>query len=122
MAPGSRCMSGNTCGYRMSRTYRWVVMVPQVNTRVQFPHAWHHPKRRRRWVGVKSSTRNGRRHPECPSARRFRMVQEDTRPLMKVLPVPRRRPMKLVVRMHFLRWGGLLDDWSGEGILSLVFV
>ena len=44
-------------------------------------------------------------------------------PLVKVLPVPGRRPMKqLAVRVHFLRCGGLLDDWSVEGVLSLVFV
>ncbi|GFX45521.1 uncharacterized protein TNCV_2740581 [Trichonephila clavipes] len=41
-------------------------------------------------------------------------------PLVKVLPVPGRRPMKkLAVRVHFLRWGGLLDDWSVEDVLSL---
>ncbi|GFV48037.1 uncharacterized protein TNCV_3999511 [Trichonephila clavipes] len=28
---------------------------------VQFPHARYHSKRRRRWMGVKGSTRNGRR-------------------------------------------------------------
>ncbi|GFW51533.1 hypothetical protein TNCV_4212111 [Trichonephila clavipes] len=33
MAPGSHCMSHNTCGCRMSWTYRWAVMVPQINTR-----------------------------------------------------------------------------------------
>ncbi|GFV67836.1 uncharacterized protein TNCV_926021 [Trichonephila clavipes] len=33
MAPGSRCLSGNKCGCRMSWTYRWAVMVPQINTR-----------------------------------------------------------------------------------------
>ncbi|GFS48838.1 hypothetical protein TNCV_3025551 [Trichonephila clavipes] len=27
-------MSGNTCGYRMSWIYRWAVMEPQINTRV----------------------------------------------------------------------------------------
>ncbi|GFX63256.1 uncharacterized protein TNCV_3895811 [Trichonephila clavipes] len=44
-------------------------------------------------------------------------------PLGKVLPVPGWRPMKqLAVRVHFLRCGGLLDDWSVEGVLSLVFV
>ncbi|GFW63141.1 uncharacterized protein TNCV_4454891 [Trichonephila clavipes] len=44
-------------------------------------------------------------------------------PLMKVLPVPGREPMKqLAVRVHFLRCAGLLDDWSVEGVLSLVFV
>ncbi|GFU83373.1 uncharacterized protein TNCV_3551241 [Trichonephila clavipes] len=124
----------------MSWTYRWAVMVPQINTRgnivlqgitshtitpdgeaachckakaglrrsprglhtrtllssllklnldlslkttwlhsatIQFPRAWHHPKRRRRWVGVKGSTRNGCRDPKCPSARPLRMVRED---------------------------------------------
>ncbi|GFX25120.1 uncharacterized protein TNCV_2752951 [Trichonephila clavipes] len=33
---------------------------------VQFPRVWHHSKRR------------GRRDPKCPSARRLRMVREDT--------------------------------------------
>ncbi|GFU43208.1 uncharacterized protein TNCV_1566651 [Trichonephila clavipes] len=33
MAPGSRCMSGNTCGCRMSWIYNWAVMVPRINTR-----------------------------------------------------------------------------------------
>ncbi|GFW87086.1 uncharacterized protein TNCV_1923121 [Trichonephila clavipes] len=45
---------------------------------VQFPRARHYSKRRRRWVGVKGSTRNGRRDPQCPSARRFRIIREDT--------------------------------------------
>ncbi|GFU78617.1 uncharacterized protein TNCV_2302281 [Trichonephila clavipes] len=45
---------------------------------VQYPRAWHHSKQRRRWVGVKGSTRNGRRDPKCPSASRLRMVQQDT--------------------------------------------
>ncbi|PRD31920.1 UNVERIFIED_CONTAM: hypothetical protein NCL1_22034 [Trichonephila clavipes] len=45
---------------------------------VQFPRARHHTKRRRRWVGVKGSTLNGRRDPKCPSARCLRMVREDT--------------------------------------------
>ncbi|GFV76167.1 uncharacterized protein TNCV_4672561 [Trichonephila clavipes] len=44
-------------------------------------------------------------------------------PLMKVQPVPGWRPMKqLAVYMHFLRCGSLLDDWSIEGILNMVFV
>ncbi|GFX24053.1 e3 ubiquitin-protein ligase RNF13 [Trichonephila clavipes] len=43
--------------------------------------------------------------------------------LMKVLPVPGLRPMKqLAVRVHFLRCGGLLDDWSVKGVLSLIFM
>ncbi|GFS53933.1 uncharacterized protein TNCV_3761541 [Trichonephila clavipes] len=50
----------------------------------------------------------------------FVWFEKTRRPRMKVLPVPRWHPMKqLAVRMHFLRCGGLLDDWS---VLSLVFV
>ncbi|GFY02739.1 uncharacterized protein TNCV_3506191 [Trichonephila clavipes] len=44
---------------------------------VQFPRARHHSKRRRRWVDVKGSTRNGRRDPKYPSARQLCMVQVD---------------------------------------------
>ncbi|GFV17041.1 uncharacterized protein TNCV_655941 [Trichonephila clavipes] len=112
------------------------------STAVQFYRARHHSKRRRRLLGIKGSTRNERRDPECPSARHLRMVEKTQGPLMKVLPVPGWRPMKqLAVRVHFLRCGGLLDDfpnepkrtingkrddpvtdWSEEGVLSLVFV
>ncbi|GFY22838.1 uncharacterized protein TNCV_2180991 [Trichonephila clavipes] len=45
---------------------------------VQFPRAWHPSKRRRRWVGVMGSTRNGHHDPKCPKTRRLRMVREDT--------------------------------------------
>ncbi|GFU90651.1 uncharacterized protein TNCV_2092481 [Trichonephila clavipes] len=45
---------------------------------VKFPRARHYSKRRHRWVGVKGSTRNGRRDPKCPSVRCLRMVREDT--------------------------------------------
>ncbi|GFW93278.1 uncharacterized protein TNCV_2603961 [Trichonephila clavipes] len=70
---------------------------------VQFPRVRHHSKRRRRWEDVKGSTRNGRRDPKCLSARRLRMVREDTGGLLKVLPVPGWRSMKqLAVRVHFL--------------------
>ncbi|GFT56230.1 uncharacterized protein TNCV_130201 [Trichonephila clavipes] len=48
------------------------------STAVKFPRARLHSKRRRRWVGVKDSSRNGLRDLKCPSARRFRMVREDT--------------------------------------------
>ncbi|GFU67613.1 uncharacterized protein TNCV_1643621 [Trichonephila clavipes] len=41
---------------------------------VQFPRARHHSKRRRQWVGVKGSTRNGCHDPKYPSARHIRMV------------------------------------------------
>ncbi|GFS94837.1 uncharacterized protein TNCV_4457041 [Trichonephila clavipes] len=91
--------------------------------RAQSPRARHHSKQRRRWVGVKGSTLNGRRHLKCPSARRLRMVREDTRSLVKMQPVPGWRSMQqLAVHAHLLRCGGLLDDWSVEGVPSLVFV
>ncbi|GFS65380.1 uncharacterized protein TNCV_2451861 [Trichonephila clavipes] len=45
---------------------------------VQFPCVRHHSKRRLRWLGIKGSTCNGHRNPKCPSARRHRMVREDT--------------------------------------------
>ncbi|GFS96637.1 uncharacterized protein TNCV_3944151 [Trichonephila clavipes] len=45
---------------------------------VQFPRTRHNSKRRHRWLGVKARTRNGHRDPKCPSARRLRMVREDT--------------------------------------------
>ncbi|GFX75793.1 uncharacterized protein TNCV_2237651 [Trichonephila clavipes] len=54
---------------------------------VQFPRVWHQSKRRRRWSGVKCSTRNGRCDPKCPLARCLRMVREDTGPLVRVQPV-----------------------------------
>ncbi|GFV36709.1 e3 ubiquitin-protein ligase RNF13 [Trichonephila clavipes] len=84
----------------------------------QFLRAWHHFKRRRRWVGVKGSTRNWRHDPGA-----FVWFEKTQGPLMKVLPEPGWRPMKLLaVRLHILRCGGLLDVWSGEGVLSLIFV
>ncbi|GFT76827.1 uncharacterized protein TNCV_1419541 [Trichonephila clavipes] len=45
---------------------------------VLLPRAWQHFKRRRRWVDVKGSTRKGRSGPKCSSARRLRMIQENT--------------------------------------------
>ncbi|GFX01095.1 uncharacterized protein TNCV_4580611 [Trichonephila clavipes] len=45
---------------------------------VQFPSAWQHSKRRRRRLGVKGSTRNGRHDPKCPSAMCLRIVRENT--------------------------------------------
>ncbi|GFS67798.1 uncharacterized protein TNCV_4364501 [Trichonephila clavipes] len=51
---------------------------PKWTTHFQFPCARNHSKRRRRWVGVKGSTRNGCRNHKCPSTRRLRMVREDT--------------------------------------------
>ncbi|GFW19513.1 uncharacterized protein TNCV_1604051 [Trichonephila clavipes] len=91
---------------------------------VQFLRVGLHFKRRRRWVGVKGSTRNGHRDPKCPLVRCLRMVREDTgAPNKGVTCVSGWRPMKqLAVCVYFLRCGGLLDDWSFEGVLSLVFV
>ncbi|GFS62986.1 uncharacterized protein TNCV_2054541 [Trichonephila clavipes] len=89
---------------------------------VQFPCVQHHSKQMRRWVIINGSTHNGCRDPKCPSARHLRMVREDTGTLVKMLPVPGWWSMKqLVARMHFLRYG-VLDSWSVEGILSLVFM
>ncbi|GFX87372.1 uncharacterized protein TNCV_3369421 [Trichonephila clavipes] len=48
------------------------------STAVQFPHARHHSKRRRRLVGVKDGPCNGRRDPKYPSTRRLHMLREDT--------------------------------------------
>ncbi|GFX59138.1 hypothetical protein TNCV_936531 [Trichonephila clavipes] len=77
-------------------------------------------KWRHRWVGVKGSTRNGRRDPKCPSARRLRIVREVTGPLVKMLHVPGWLLMKqLAVRVHFLRCGGLLGDLSDEGVVKM---
>ncbi|GFX27241.1 e3 ubiquitin-protein ligase RNF13 [Trichonephila clavipes] len=79
---------------------------------VQFLRAWHHSQRRRRLVDVKSSTHNGR----------LRMVREDTGAPSEGATCGWRPMKQLAVRVHFLRCGGLLDDWSVEGVLSLVFV
>ncbi|GFW08433.1 uncharacterized protein TNCV_2774551 [Trichonephila clavipes] len=45
---------------------------------VQFSRARHHSKRKRRWVGVNCSLRNGYRDPKCPSTRHLRIVREET--------------------------------------------
>ncbi|GFV70181.1 uncharacterized protein TNCV_2553251 [Trichonephila clavipes] len=43
----------------------------------------------------------------------FVWFEKKQRPLVKVLPVPGWWSMKqFSVRVHFLRCGGLLDDWS----------
>ncbi|GFT98180.1 uncharacterized protein TNCV_789841 [Trichonephila clavipes] len=91
---------------------------------VQFPRVRHHSKRRRRWVDVKGSTRNGHRDPKFPSFRRLRMVREDTgAPNKGATCVPGWWLMKqLAVHVHFLQCGGHFDDWSVEGVPRLVFV
>ncbi|GFV59865.1 uncharacterized protein TNCV_4739931 [Trichonephila clavipes] len=93
----------------------WFLSAP-----VQFPRAQHHPKRRRRWVDVKGSTRNGRRNP---SARRLRMVQEDTgAPNEGATCAWMAADEAVGCTCAFVRCGGLLGDWSVKGVLSLVFV
>ncbi|GFT69403.1 uncharacterized protein TNCV_1297121 [Trichonephila clavipes] len=87
---------------------------------VQFHSARHHSKR---WADVKGSTRNGRRDQNVLQPVAFVWFEKIQRPLMKMLPVPGWRAMKqLVVRVHFLRCGGRLDDWSVKCVLSLVFL
>ncbi|GFX23430.1 e3 ubiquitin-protein ligase RNF13 [Trichonephila clavipes] len=109
---------------RLSSLLRLNLDLPQKTTwfhfdAVQIPRTRHQSKRRRQWVDVKDSTRIGRRDPKCPSVRYLHMVRG---PLVKLLHVPGWPPMKqLAVRVHFLQCGGLPDDWSVEGNLSLVF-
>ncbi|GFU95701.1 e3 ubiquitin-protein ligase RNF13 [Trichonephila clavipes] len=181
MAPGSRCMNGNTCGCRMLWTFRWAVMVPQINTRgdrvlkamllhtitsavgavcrckakaglrrsprgfrkrtrlssllrlnldsllkttwfhsaaVQFPRARHNPNGgvdgwASRVAHVMGVTITNVLQPD-----NFVWFEKTQGLLMKVLPVPGWRPMRpLSVCVHFLRGGGLLNDWSVEGFL-----
>ncbi|GFU65444.1 uncharacterized protein TNCV_633671 [Trichonephila clavipes] len=88
---------------------------------VQFPRARHLSKRRRRWVGVKGSSRNGRRDRKCSSAMCLRMVPEDTGGPSEGTAYAW-MAIDEVVHVHFLRHGGLIDDWSVEGVLSLVFL
>ncbi|GFY36002.1 uncharacterized protein TNCV_4843741 [Trichonephila clavipes] len=73
--------------------------------------------------GVKDSTRNGHRNPKCPSSRHLRMVREDTgAPSECTTCAWMTADEAIAVRLHFLRCGDLLDDWSVDGILGLVFV
>ncbi|GFU20630.1 uncharacterized protein TNCV_3785241 [Trichonephila clavipes] len=70
---------------------------------VQFPRARHHSKRRRRWVGVKGSTRNGRRDPKCPPARRLRMTFGD-RLISRLGPV-NWPPRSCDLPLDYFLWG-----------------
>ncbi|GFW56663.1 uncharacterized protein TNCV_1863731 [Trichonephila clavipes] len=45
---------------------------------IQSCRVFHYSKRRRRWVGVIGSTRNGCRDNRCTSSRQLAMVREDT--------------------------------------------
>ncbi|GFU82559.1 uncharacterized protein TNCV_4154291 [Trichonephila clavipes] len=104
-------MSGNTCGCRMSWTYRWAIMVPMSSTRGD-----------RVMYEMTSHTITPAAGTVCqPGA--FVWFEKTQEPLVKVLHVPRWRLMKqLAVRVHLLRCGCLLDEWSVEGVLSLVNV
>ncbi|GFX12827.1 uncharacterized protein TNCV_1975651 [Trichonephila clavipes] len=93
------------------------------STAVQFPRAWHHSKRRHRKVGVKGGTHNGHHDSKSPSARHFHMVREDTGTPNEGATCAWRQMKQLDIRACiFLRCGGLLDDWSLEGVMGLVFV
>ncbi|GFW62415.1 hypothetical protein TNCV_290891 [Trichonephila clavipes] len=73
-------------------------------------------------MDVKGSTRNGS-DPKCPSARHLRIFQEDiVGPTERANCTWMTADQALAVRVHFLRWGGLLNEWSVEGVMSLVFV
>ncbi|GFV06746.1 uncharacterized protein TNCV_1611591 [Trichonephila clavipes] len=88
---------------------------------VQFPRARHHSKRRRQWVGVKGSSRNGRRDPKCPLARCLRMVREDTGAPGEGATCAWMANDEAVGCTHAFLWmWRLLDDWSVEGVLSLI--
>ncbi|GFX92397.1 uncharacterized protein TNCV_1706731 [Trichonephila clavipes] len=67
MAPGSHCMSGNICGCSSVMDIYGSILRSSFLVRGCTPDG-----------GVKGSTRNGQRDLKCPSARRLRMVREDT--------------------------------------------
>ncbi|GFW90037.1 uncharacterized protein TNCV_3484891 [Trichonephila clavipes] len=149
MAPRSRFTSGNTCGCRMSWTYHWADMVPRSNTRcdhVLLAMALHTATPAVGTVchydllqssflvrgttpngqvdGRQGSARNGCRDPKYLSDRRLRMVRKDTGAPSEGATCAwmAADEKQLALCLHFLRCGGLLDDWSVEGVLSLVFV
>ncbi|GFV88453.1 uncharacterized protein TNCV_1242661 [Trichonephila clavipes] len=65
----------------------------------------------------------GRRDPKCSSAWFRRMVREDTGALSEGATCAWMMADEAVgCTRHFLRSGGLLDDWSVESVLNLVFV
>ncbi|GFW06616.1 uncharacterized protein TNCV_2189491 [Trichonephila clavipes] len=72
--------------------------------------------------GVKGSTRNGRLDPKCPSARRLRMVQDTGAPNEGVTCAWMAADEAVGCTRVFLTKWRCLDDWSAEGVLSLVFV
>ncbi|GFX26236.1 uncharacterized protein TNCV_948361 [Trichonephila clavipes] len=105
------------CGFSLLKT-TWFHY-----TAVQFPRERHHSKWRRRWVGVKSSTRNGRRDPKFPLARRLRIVREGTGVHSEGATCAWMAADEAVGCTHtFFGCGGILDDWSVKGVMSLVFV
>ncbi|GFU97472.1 uncharacterized protein TNCV_1913271 [Trichonephila clavipes] len=81
------------------------------STAVQISRAWYHSKRKRQWVGVKGTTRNRRRDPKCPSARRIRTVREGTGiPNEGATCAWMAADEAVGCTRAFLRCGGLLDD------------
>ncbi|GFX70985.1 uncharacterized protein TNCV_1689681 [Trichonephila clavipes] len=96
---------------------------------VQFSRARDYSKRRRRWVGVKSSTRNGRRDPKCPSVRHISYGSRRHRAPSEGATCARMAADEAVGSMMWMVWrfydslcDCLLDGWSVKGVLSLVFV
>ncbi|GFS76612.1 e3 ubiquitin-protein ligase RNF13 [Trichonephila clavipes] len=90
---------------------------------VQFPRAWHHSKRWRDGSASRAARVMGVAIPNVLQLGDFVWFEKTQGPLVKVLPVPRWQPMKqLAVRVLFLLCSGLLDEWSVEDVLSLVFV
>ncbi|GFW09178.1 uncharacterized protein TNCV_2101321 [Trichonephila clavipes] len=78
---------------------------------IQFLRARHHSKRRRRWVGVKGSTRNGRRDCKYPSTKCLRIVREVTGTPNENATCAWMSADKAVgCTRAFLRCGDLLDD------------
>ncbi|GFW22705.1 hypothetical protein TNCV_2765171 [Trichonephila clavipes] len=109
MAPGSRCMSGNTCGCRMSWCHGSILGVT-VHCRQWYRIAkddlapFHSSPvslcpAPRRWVVSSAVHVMVIAIPNVLQAGAFVWFKE---PLVKVLPVPGWQPMKqLVVRVHF---------------------
>ncbi|GFT72241.1 uncharacterized protein TNCV_1801251 [Trichonephila clavipes] len=65
------------------------------------------------------STHNGAAIPNVLQPGAFVWFEKTQGPLVKILLVPGWHPMKqLAAHVHFLRCGGLLNDWSVEDVLA----
>ncbi|GFX30357.1 uncharacterized protein TNCV_1964631 [Trichonephila clavipes] len=129
MAPGSRCMNDNTFGYKMSWRYHWAVMVPRINPRgerLYLNSSCSTPLQTEASMGGPQGQPAHLLVAAIPNVLQpgtFVWFKKTHESQVKVLSVPGWRPMRqLAVHVYFLRCGGLLDDWSVEGVMSLVFV